>query len=151
MRAWQSIVFVVQWVMVVVLPVWWFGEPGSGTPGWSAVLMLLLGPLLAIGLVVPAIIATANRANRRARATAPAYAVVAPAAWLVAIAVPMGIDGADDMRSYPSVFATWGMPQGAEGPVLIVLGLVLVGLLVAAAVLAIQPVEALPEGTKPPW
>lgn len=135
------IVFVLQWVAVVVLPVWWFYAPGAGNGGWAQVLMLVVAPLVGIVLAVPAIVATVNRNNRRTGTTSAMYAVAAPIMWFLAAVQPTVLSNSDDIRSYPSWMEVWGIPSGVAGLVGVVTFLLFLVVWVLAIVAATQSAE----------
>lgn len=154
MGTWQRVLYWVQWVPVVGLPIWWFVAPGAGTGGWATVLMIVVAPLVALALAVPAVIAAALRGNRRAQATSKSYGVLAPVLWVVAWLPPTFIGGASDMRSWPSWSEHWwGISGSTAGVLLPVSAMLFVGTwvvsILAAAVPTDQPER--PAEPNPKW
>jgi hypothetical protein len=92
-----------QWAAPILIALWWFFVPGAGNGGWATVLMLFVAPIVLVMLLVPAIIVVSRPTNRRLASTAAAYGWAAPVLWLVALVPPAFLEGASDMRSYPSL------------------------------------------------
>jgi hypothetical protein len=114
MGVWRQIVYGGQWLPTVLLPVWWFAAPGSFQPGWAAILMVFLAPLMFLMSLVPTLISSLNRANRAAGTVPSAYAITCIALWVLAFVFPATIDGASDAETFPSIASSMGMPWAAS-------------------------------------
>ena len=92
-------VFVAQWVMIVLLPLFFFlgrGLVGAGM-GWLAVLGVGYGIVVIIVLAVPPVMTLFDRTVRRGKATRLGYDISSFVLWaafvLAALTVPDAADG----------------------------------------------------------
>ncbi len=92
-------VFVAQWVMIVLLPLFFFlgrGLVGAGM-GWLAVLGVVYGIVVIIVLAVPPVMTLFDRTVRRGKATRLGYDISSFVLWaafvLAALTVPDAADG----------------------------------------------------------
>lgn len=100
-----------QWFVPIAMIPWWLMAPGSGTGGYAFAFAMVFAPLMALCAYVPSVVEKLVRRGR-ARVSVP-YAVVMVAYWVMLLLIPMGVEGGDDMRDYPSVFESMGVPTGA--------------------------------------
>lgn len=108
MSTWCRIVYVVQWPFAVLMPVWWFFQPGSFHPGTSMLLALIASPVLTLMMLLSGMIATAVRPNKEIHAVSRGYAILAPLSWLSGMGVPLTVAGGGSSGSFPSTFETFG-------------------------------------------
>ena len=147
MLTWRRIVFVAQWFAAALLPVWWFVQPGAFNPGWAAVLMLFVAPILLVLLIVSSLVAVLARPGKPVAAVSGGYAIAAPLSWLFAFLLPLAMEGASDARSYPSAFELLGMPSAVAGALAGVFGILfLLGWIASLALCAVPRAAA---GTAP--
>lgn len=117
MNEWRSTVYRIQWIVPILIGVWWFLAPGAGIGGWATLMMLFVAPVLVVLLIVPAIVSVASRHNRSEGMVPKPYAIAAPVPWILLLVPPAALEGADDVRSYPSILENIGLPAAAAGPV----------------------------------
>ena len=106
-------VFVAQWVLAVVLPLFLFlGRAALGAPlGWTAVLGAGFGALITVLLLVPPVLALFDPVAREARSVRSRYALVTIVMWVGLVVAALAIPDADDAGELPSVLGVWfGVP-----------------------------------------
>jgi hypothetical protein len=111
----RRFVYVAQWIVPFVAAIWWFLAPGTGSAGWSYLFIVVLAPVMLVLLYAAAIVTVARRANRRVRMPHAWYAVISVVLWLLLLLMPTGLQGSDDMRTYPSILQDLGVPVPVAG------------------------------------
>lgn len=146
-------VFIAQWVLAVLLPVWVvIGRGLVGAPlGWWVVLGAIYGIVFVIGLLVPPVIALFDRPARRRATVRTGYAVSMIAVWvpmfLSGLAIP---DGGDDGIVGSALMKWTGMSEDASMIIFLLCGAVAFVAWLAALAFAIASVVRGSRESAPP-
>lgn len=139
--------FVLQWILAVLLPVFVFLGRGfvGAELGWMAVIGVVYGGFVILALLVPPLIALGDREARRARSVRRAYGIATGVVWLALIVAGLSIPDAGDSGSVPSALTTWtGLSHdGSEAVFAVAAGIAIVAW-VAAIVTAVVGIARSP-------
>lgn len=102
-------VFVAQWVMVVLLPVFLFIGRGfvGAELGWLAVLGIVYGILVILLLLVPPIMTLFDRTVRRGKKTRLGYDVSSFIMWAGFLIASLTVPDSGDSGHLDSALTTW--------------------------------------------
>lgn len=113
-------VFVAQWVMVVLLPLFFFlgrGLVGAGM-GWLAVLGVVYGIVVIIVLALPPVLTLMDRTVRRGKATRFGYDISSFMLWAAFVLAALTVPDAGDGPPLDPALTVWTggaiTPQTAE-------------------------------------
>ncbi|RLK46611.1 hypothetical protein [Microbacterium telephonicum] len=112
-------VFVLQWVLAVLLPIWVFLGRGfvGAEMGWMGVLGFLYGPIVILLLLLPPVLALFDPIARRGRTVRVIYGIAMIVQWVALLLVSITIPDAGDGGPLRPALAVWtGMSPEAVVP-----------------------------------
>jgi len=139
------IVFVAQWVLALILPMFVFLGRGllGAQLGWTAVIGAGYGAIITLLLIVPPILALIDPVARAARSVRGRYAFATVMIWTGAIVAGLSIPDSDDEGFLDSAVSAWfGMPYEVSIVIFGVASGVAMVAWVAAVVFAVQGIRA---------
>ncbi|SIT86328.1 hypothetical protein [Microbacterium sp. RU33B] len=135
-------VFVVQWILALLLPVWIFlgRELVGAQVGWMAVIGIVYGAFVILFLLIPPLVSLFDRDVRRRRSERVAYSIAMGVAWIALFLAGLVIPDSGDSGRLDTALTVWtGGLIGYEATetIFIVLVMIVFFALVAGLALAI--------------
>jgi len=135
-------VFIAQWVLVVLLPVFFFLGRGivGAQLGWMAVLGVVYGLLAVVVLVLPPVLTLFDRTVRRGKATRFGYDIASFVLWIAFILAALTVPDSGDSGHLDSALTAWtggAIPYEASAVIFNVAAFVIGLAYLATVVLAI--------------
>lgn len=102
-------VFIAQWVLSVLLPVFFFLGRGlvGAELGWLGLLGIVYGLFVVALLLVPPLLTLFDREGRRARATRSAYDIATFVLWAAFVVGGLTVPDSGDSGHLDSAFTNW--------------------------------------------
>ena len=102
-------VFIAQWILAVLLPVFFFLGRGfiGAEVGWVGILGLVYGIFVILLLLVPPLLTLFDGEVRKARATRMSYDVASVALWLALLFGALTVPDSGDSGHLDSALTTW--------------------------------------------
>lgn len=102
-------VFVVQWILAVLLPVWIFlgRELVGAQVGWMAVIGIVYGGFGILFLLVPPLVSLFDREVRRRKSERAAYSVAMTVAWVALFLSALVIPDSGDSGHLDAALTVW--------------------------------------------
>lgn len=113
-------VFVLQWVLAVLLPIWVFVGRGfvGAQMGWMGVLGFVYGPVVILVLLLPPVLGLFDPVARQGRTVRVAVGVASIVQWVALVVVGLTIPDAGDAGPLAPALAVWlGVAPAAVSPV----------------------------------
>lgn len=139
----SRVAFYGQWVAAILIPLGYvIGRVWIGAgAGWFVVLGVVLGPIMAILLVIPPVLTVVDRATRAARATPSAYTRSTFLLWILGLVMIITKSDQADGPQEDSALSAWtGLPIPATDVMNVI---VTVGFWVTWIVLLVLAIRAL--------
>ena len=120
-------VYVAQWVLAVLLPVFFFIGRGlvGGELGWLSVVGIFLGLIMIAALLIPPVITRFDREVREQRSTRVAYSVASWALWVALLVGALSVPDEADGGALDTALTTWtggAIDDAASGVIFAVAG-----------------------------
>jgi len=112
-------VFVLQWVLAVLLPIWVFLGRGfvGAEMGWVGVLGFAYGPVVILLLLLPPLLGLFDPVARRGRTVRVIYGIAIIVQWVGLVLVGLTIPDAGDGGPLTPALGVWtGLPADAVVP-----------------------------------
>jgi hypothetical protein len=102
-------VFIAQWVLAVLLPIFFFIGRGwvGAEVGWLGILGIVYGILVILVLLLPPVLTLFDRGVRRRRATRLWYDVATIVLWLTLLVGALTVPDSGDSGHLQSALSTW--------------------------------------------
>lgn len=102
-------VFIVQWILAVLLPIWIFLGRGlvGAQMGWMSVLGIVYGAFVILFLLFPPLMSLFDRDVRREKSERRAYSIAMGSAWVSLFLVGLVIPDSGDSGRLDAALTVW--------------------------------------------